>query len=113
MTLGFLSGVYTSNSFNDLNFYLCQILSLFEAKYMDSGSELKISHCSRIQTPNHPSNYGSGVLLKIWKFIKGPTCSGNITVDFSPNSFDTRSPQRWWNYAAVSVGGFQANCSYP
>ena len=29
-----LSGVYTSNLFNDLDFYLGQILSLYEAKYL-------------------------------------------------------------------------------
>ena len=28
------SGVYTSNLFNDLDFYLGQILSLYEAKYL-------------------------------------------------------------------------------
>ena len=31
---GFLSGVYTSNLFNDFYFYLGQILSLYEAKYL-------------------------------------------------------------------------------
>ena len=29
-----LSGVYTSNLFNDLDFYLGKILSLYEAKYL-------------------------------------------------------------------------------
>ena len=29
-----LSGVYTSNLFNDLDFYLGQILCLYEAKYL-------------------------------------------------------------------------------
>ena len=29
-----LRGVYTSNLFNDLDFYLGQILSLYEAKYL-------------------------------------------------------------------------------
>ena len=49
-------GVYTSNLFNDLDFYLGQILSLYEAKYLGQIFSQTFCFIETIFGPNKISN---------------------------------------------------------